>query len=781
MRTALVLSLLLYEIFFATAVSAGSVKTDGSLGTASTLSGPSYAIGSSLGQIRGGNLFHSFSQFDLSAGDSATFSGPAYIANIISRITGGTPSSIDGAIRSTINGANLYLLNPAGILFGPNASLDVTGSFHASTGDYLKLGASGRFEAAVNGASNLTTDPPGAFGFLNAHPASITVNGSLLTVPQGKDISLVSGGVTVSNGNVWAYGGTLNLVSVASAGEVLYDGVSVIPQGFSALGPVSIIENRDRALQPVYDAMPGIPATMQGLRTANLDASGPGGGKIVIRGGSFYLSGGSIYNDTYGNLAPKSVDIAVNGDATISSSAVTSSAMAGTASGATITISGGTLHVSNSMINTNSQSGATGSGINLTASNVFIADGISIISTDANSIGSRAGDVTLTAPDVTILNGSRVSSSAPALGAAGAGSITINAARNLTLTGELRSDTFDGTSGAITISTGNLNIQDNGLISTALVSSPGAGPQKAGDIAIAADTIAMSGDGRIQSNVLYSNNGTAGNVSIDARKLSLLERSSISASIDSVTGSGGIITVRATDGILVSSNPVGQVKEFGSIASNTTAGDAGHINLTSKSITINNGGTISTFGQPGSSGSAGNITLVATDQLTVDSGFINTQSASSNGGNISISAPGMMRISQGDVTASATAGAGNGGNATIDAGYLTLNAGRITAQAEFGNGGNLLLRLSKVFIKSADSLLSASSRYGAQGTVVVEAPNTDVAGALAAPVFDILNLNAFLPKRCLAADELNASTFRLLGNEGLPAAPEYSFPAILPR
>lgn len=778
MRTARILTLALGGLIGAVCAE-GGVVTDGSLGTATTLSGPNYAINANLGQTRGGNLFQSFSQFNLNLGERATFSGPASISTIIARVTGGS-SSIDGTISSSINGANLYLLNPAGIMFGPNASLDVSGSFHATTADYLKLGTSGRFEATVNGSTSLTTDPPSAFGFLKSSPASIAVNGSLLTVPQDKSISLVSGGISVANGNLWSYGGGVNLVSVASSGEVMYDGINSITRGFSALGPISITESRTSALQPVY-AMPGIPVAMQGHRTANLDTSGTGGGRIVIRGGSFNLVGGTIYNDTYGNVAPGSVNITINGTTTINRSAVTSNTMGGAAASAQITISGGTLDVSDSTINTDSQSGANSGSIHLSAVDRMAISGTSVVSSDANSGGSHSGAVTITAPDITILNGSRVSSSSPVLGAAGAGMISINASRSFNLSGELRSDTLDGTSGTIIIRTGALNIQDNGLISSSLISNPAATPRKAGDIYITSDTVDLSGNGRIQSNVLFSNSGTAGNITINTNRLSLLERSSISASIDSVAGTGGVITVRAADSILISSNPIGLVKEFGSIASNTTAGNAGHINLTSKYITVNNGGTVSTFGQPGSTGSAGNIALTATGQLVVDSGFINTQSASANGGNITISAPGTMCVGRGDVTASATAGAGNGGNVTIDAGYLTLNTGRITAQAEFGNGGNLLLRLNKMFIKSSDSLLSASSHYGAQGTVVVEAPNTDVTGALAVPAFDFLNLNAFLPKRCLTTDDLTVSTFRLLGSDGLPALPENNFPISFPR
>jgi large exoprotein involved in heme utilization and adhesion len=86
---------------------AGNVTVDGRFSPAQTLSGPNYAIGANLGKQVGGNLFHSFGQFSLVKGDTATFSGPAAISNVISRVTGGSQSSIDGAIRSTITGANL--------------------------------------------------------------------------------------------------------------------------------------------------------------------------------------------------------------------------------------------------------------------------------------------------------------------------------------------------------------------------------------------------------------------------------------------------------------------------------------------------------------------------------------------------------------------------------------------------------------------------------------------------------------------------------------------------
>ena len=101
------------------------IKLDGTLGSAGNLElpGPDYDIRAEYGQQAGANLFHSFQQFNIHSDESATFTGPDSVRNIISRVTGGNASWIDGRLTSAIPGADLYMLNPAGLMFGPNASL----------------------------------------------------------------------------------------------------------------------------------------------------------------------------------------------------------------------------------------------------------------------------------------------------------------------------------------------------------------------------------------------------------------------------------------------------------------------------------------------------------------------------------------------------------------------------------------------------------------------------------------------------------------------------------
>ncbi len=108
---------------------AQNITLDGTLGTSGTLTGPNYEIPQSVGQTVGNNLFHSFGKFNLNSNEAAIFQSADNIRNILSRVTGGSPSSIDGLIRTLGSDVNFFLINPSGIIFGENARLDVSGSF----------------------------------------------------------------------------------------------------------------------------------------------------------------------------------------------------------------------------------------------------------------------------------------------------------------------------------------------------------------------------------------------------------------------------------------------------------------------------------------------------------------------------------------------------------------------------------------------------------------------------------------------------------------------------
>src|SRR3954467_9618075 len=222
------LTVVLFRLLLAVAPSAlillgsasAQIRTDGSVGAARSLLGPKFAIGADLGKQVGPNLFHSFTTFNVGRGETATFTGPSSVGNIISRVTGGQTSQVDGRIAATIPGANLFLLNPSGWVFGPHATLNVQGSVHVSSTDTLHFADGTRLPTGTSTGSSFTSAPPEAFGFLPSRSGAITVTGSRLATPVGKDLSLVGGPVRIEGGQVMAPAGKLHIASAASAGKV---------------------------------------------------------------------------------------------------------------------------------------------------------------------------------------------------------------------------------------------------------------------------------------------------------------------------------------------------------------------------------------------------------------------------------------------------------------------------------------------------------------------------------------------------------------------------------
>lgn len=159
----------------------------------------------------GANLFHSFQRFGLDRGQIANFLSPAAIRNILTRVTGGEPSIINGLIQITGGSPNLYLMNPAGIVFGPNAQLNVPASFLATTASGIGFGDNWFHAFAANNYGTLI-GTPNAFAFPNAEPAAI-VNAGHLTVEPGETLTLLAGTV-VSTGSIEAPGGQITLVAV---------------------------------------------------------------------------------------------------------------------------------------------------------------------------------------------------------------------------------------------------------------------------------------------------------------------------------------------------------------------------------------------------------------------------------------------------------------------------------------------------------------------------------------------------------------------------------------
>jgi filamentous hemagglutinin family protein len=255
-------------------------------------------------------LLHSFGRFSLTSGESATFTGSPDVDAVVGRITGGLPSKIDGAIRSAIPTADVFLLNPHGILLGPSATIDVNGALFLSTADSVQFGDGQLFEARPGGAvPTLLVSPPSSFGFLGnrpgtpgAEPAPISIDGSRLSSQPGQRIGLVGGDVSLGGTKptlIAAPGGRIDIVSVASGGEVeLPPDRLAAPElrGFDSLGDV----------------------TMHG--TTSIDARGSSGGTVMIRGGVLTMGNDAVVVGG-GNAAGAgdvAVDVAITGPATLS-------------------------------------------------------------------------------------------------------------------------------------------------------------------------------------------------------------------------------------------------------------------------------------------------------------------------------------------------------------------------------------------------------------------------------------------------------------------------------
>jgi filamentous hemagglutinin family protein len=274
-----------------------------------------YLITREMGELVGGrNLFHSFDRFGIGTGETATFTGPASVENVVSRVTGGAASEVDGTLRSTMPAADIYLLNPAGLVFGPGARLDVPAGFHASTADRLELEGGELFEAHGEGAVPLlAVADPVAFGFLSEAPVGISLEGSQLAVPAGETFRLVAGDLETSGGRLAAGRGRIELVGVGSPGRVVLPGDPADPprlEGFTELADVTL------------------------ARSEVTTRTTAGGGRIFLRGGDIQLDHALVSSDVGGDTgAAGSVDIEATGRLRVGDTRVAAFSTGATAGG----------------------------------------------------------------------------------------------------------------------------------------------------------------------------------------------------------------------------------------------------------------------------------------------------------------------------------------------------------------------------------------------------------------------------------------------------------------
>src|SRR6266550_7397987 len=232
-RAALVLAISLVYAFFTAAQA--QIRTDGTLGRPAVgLTGPSFLITEALGRLAGSNLFYSFQVFNVGNAESATFiTTTAGLTNLISQVTGGTPSQINGlvSVQSTNATPNFFFINPAGVVFGKGAQIDVPAGFNVSTADYLKF-SDGNFYADPKAVSTLSSAAPEAFGFLGTTRAAVTINNNANIGTPNTPFQIVAGDVTMDNATLQNQAGDVRVIAVGGgAAEIGLTGTSTLASG----------------------------------------------------------------------------------------------------------------------------------------------------------------------------------------------------------------------------------------------------------------------------------------------------------------------------------------------------------------------------------------------------------------------------------------------------------------------------------------------------------------------------------------------------------------------
>jgi filamentous hemagglutinin family protein len=751
------------------------ITVDGSLSPAQTLIGPNYGIGANLGRQVGGNLFQSFGIFGLSQGESATFSGPNTVTNVIGRVTGGSTSSINGAINSTITGANVYLINPAGIIFGPNATVNVSGSFRAASADYLRMSDGSRFQATNPNASTLTAAQPAAFGFLTATPGAIAVNGSTLGVPRGQTLGLAGGTINIAAATLQAPAGTIHVTSVASAGEIpVAPGNG--PATVTAHGTLSITQNSLLTVADSADMASGGRIFVLGGNVTvddseiNADNYGAGGGGTLVLQGDSSLAltdGTFVHAATYssGVGAPILLLTGSNGSVLIDNSeAVTASFASGDAG--TLTINTGALTLSNqgAIGSENSSSGNGGNVLINVAGQVTVTgvdSGIDAFS-DLGSSGN-VGSITITAGSVSITNAEIASHTQGAgnsgdvsLQVAGTLSITETApqnflvgiashadphstgnaedinisAANVTLSAgaEISSSTFSsGDAGSVNVNVANLlsidgaNAPPDTLTGIAAQTNTGS-TGNGGEVNVTAGSISLVNGGAISTVTLGP--GDAGEVNVIAGSLSIQSGSAITSNTQA-GGNAGIVSINIAGPITVS----GQQSEIGSEAESGSTGDAGAVSINAVGLAVADGGVITTATHgPGLGGEldltiAGNIMLSGTGpQITA------ATTGSGNAGAVVVNAGSLSMTTGATISSDTTGGSGDAGEVELHIGGAISIVGTsaadvttgIVSQANPGSTGNaglILVDAGSLSISSGGRISSTTFGPGDAGAV----------------------------------------------------------------
>ena len=745
------LGLLLVAIIAAIAYPASAqIVPDTTLPTPSAVSTNGNKVTIDGGTAAGGSLFHSFQEFSLPTGGEAFFNSDLDIVNIITRVTGRNISDIDGLIIA--NGtANLLLINPNGLRFGPNARLNIGGSFLGSTTDRIRL-PDGNSYSAVNPEAPplLTVNVPLGLQ-LGANPGEIKVEGnghgftirSIRTTPVSR--SEANEGLQVRSGNTLALvGGDVNIV-----GGVLRAAEGQVAIGSASDGEVSLAAS-DLGWRLGYEGV-------QGFRDINLsgqaavDASGLGRGSIQIMGRQVRLTDGSaglIQNEASepaGDLTVNASQLlevmGTNPEATFPSLLLNETLEEG---------AGGDINIASRRLLASAGGGivartfgpAAGGSVFVSASESVEVSGFASSNPGlfsflvAVTLGAgSAGNITITTQNLTVLDGANITSTT--LNTGNAGQITINVSESFTVSGIipniLRPSTVgsgtigQGSAGTVTINTSRLAVRDGAAIVTSTAAE-----------------------------------GSAGSLRIDA-----------SDSVEvSGKAAGGGLPARIESAAIIESEAFRQAIGL----PDRPSGGSGELTINTPQLIVSDGSRIS-VGNEGA-GIAGNMELNVGSILLLDTeGGITAATASGEGGNINV-ATDFLQLRRNSQISTEAGGTSNGGNIRINAqNIVALENSDIIANAQEGLGGRVSITARGMFgtefrpVQTPRSDITATSALGSQfdGVVEINTPDTEPASGLAVLPANTIDPNQKIFSACAAAAE--GGSFYVTGRGGLAADP----------
>jgi len=702
------------------------------------------------GTLRGGSLFHSFQTFSVPTGGSVQFDNRP-VTHIFARVTGSSISNIDGLIGANGN-ANLILINPQGIQFGPNASLQIGGSFLGSTADAIVFRDQQQFSAvSPQSAPILTISTPIGLQF-GPSPNPIEVKGLIaepgLSVKPQRTLALVGGEVTIDNSLLTAVNGQVEIASIASEGRV---SLTTRPDSkgwrfgynhVSNFGNIQLLGNNILEL-PVLGSFKQGSSIVTSF--SEDDVSGDihlWGQNIQIRGGSQLQAanpgpqaGGRILLNATESV--EVVDRPIPGARSLPSGLFTATVGRGPAGN--ITINARNLKVSGETVLLTASASAqfvngtfmaatgTAGDIQLNiADTITVSDGAAIGSSSAEGLGT-AGHIELNTRVLNVVRGGRIESFTTSPNPAG--EIRVNASELVSIAGSLKERGLSsslltvsqagstGRGGPITINTDRLQVTKGGVVSAQTKSTADAGA-----ITIDANQVRLLDGGQLISTT--SSRGAAGQVQLTVRdRLTISGRDSTFAT--------RLQQVEALQNELFSPFiiiPVGVSAESGIITSALAdaTGPGGPIDISTDQLQVSRLGKISS--STAGPGKAGKIDITALHEISLTnpgSGVFANTTSTGPGGTISFATPNFS-VNDGAVVDVRTSGDGPGGNIVVQADRFTARQGGhlVSTTSDQGRAGDITLNVrDDITLTGARSGLFANTTptsIGAAGSIFID-------------------------------------------------------------